>query len=63
MSFIFYELNPSDATFMKYHPIKDDEAWKVDLILEATEVKFGQLEVTEFKIEEMEEIIEYLCCS
>ena len=57
------ELNSSDAEFGKYHPLDDDQTWKVDLILEATDVKFERLEVDGFTKEEIEEIIEYLCCS
>ena len=57
------DLNPSDARLIKYHPLNDDETWKVNFILEATDVKFEQLEVDGFQLEEIEEIIDYLCCS
>ena len=57
------ELIPSDCSFVKYHPILEEDAWKVNFLLEATDVKFKQLEVDGFKTEEIEEIIDFLCCS
>ena len=57
------ELNPSDCKFVKYHPLRTDEYWKTDVILEAIDVKFEHLEVNGFSNTELEDIIEYLCCS
>ena len=57
------ELIPSDCSFVKYHPILEVDTWKVNFLLEATDVKFKQLEVDGFNTEEIEEIIDFLCCS
>ena len=57
------ELVPADCSVVKYHSISEDDKWKVNFILEATDVKFGQLEVNGFSPDEIEEIIEYLCSS
>ena len=53
------ELCPSDAELIEYHPIADEDKWKVNFILEAVD----QNEVPGFEDEEIEEILEYLCCS
>ena len=41
----------------------DDNRWRVSVIKELTDVKFGQLRVDEFSIEEIEEILQYACIS
>ena len=57
------ELVPADCSEVKYHPISENDKWKVNFIREATDVKFKQLEVNGFNPEEIEEIIDYLCSS
>ena len=57
------ELIPSHCSFVRFHPIHTEDKWKVNFALEATDVKFRQLEVDGFNNEETEEIIEFLCCS
>ena len=46
-----------------YEAISDDDLWKVDVIHELTDVKFGQLNIEGFDEEECEEILRYVCTS
>ena len=57
------ELVPSDCRFALYHPIEEYDAWKVGLILEATDIIYDRLDLKGFGREELKDIREYLCCS
>ena len=46
-----------------YEEIYDDDHWKVNVIHELTEVKFGQLEIEGFDDDEREEILRFVCTS
>ena len=48
---------------IEYHPVKNDDRWKVSVIKECIDVKFGRLDVDGFSADELEEICYYLCIS
>ena len=54
---------PSDSELIQYHPIADENKWRVNFILEAIDVRLDKNDVAGFEDEEIEEILEYLCCS
>ena len=48
---------------MKYHPISEEDKWKISFVNEITAVKFKQLNEDGFETEELEEILNFLCTS
>ena len=46
---------------IEYHPVHNDDRWKVSVIKECIDVKFGRLDVDGFSADELEEICYYLC--
>ena len=48
---------------MNYHQLREDEQWKVAIIKEVTDIKFGKLDVENFSIEEIDEMISSVCTS
>ena len=48
---------------IEYFPIKEAESWRIDAIKEVIEVKTRTLDIDNFKLEELEEILTYLCTS
>jgi hypothetical protein len=57
------DLAVSDVEKMKYHELSENDAWRVDAILELTDVKFKQATVDGFTDDEIEEILEHICTS
>ena len=57
------EINGSEIDKLKYHELNDEETWKVDMILELTDVKFKQATIEGFTDDELEEILEFVCTS
>ena len=55
------DLAVSDIEKMKYHELSENDAWRVDAILELTDVKFKQADG--FTDDEIEEILEHICRS
>ena len=46
---------------MNYAPIDENDKWKVNFIREKNDIKFNKLIVEDFSIEELDNILEYLC--
>ena len=53
----------SDINSVKYHPLNEDEQWKVNLVHELNGLKYGKLELDNFSDEEIEEMISFACTS
>ena len=47
----------------EYHTVDDDEKWKIDLVKELIDVRHDELTVEGLDMDELEEILEYLCIS
>ena len=56
-------LNKNDEKFGTYSTVLAENRWKVNLVKEITDVRFGNLQVENFSVEEMEEIQNYICSS
>ena len=54
------DLKKQDANCIQYHPLKDEDTWKVDCIRELVDVKNCQLRVDNFASEELSQILHYL---
>ena len=46
-----------------YMTIHDSERWKVELIKEITDIKFGVLDLYDYPHDELEDILKYICTS
>ena len=57
------QISVNDFKLIKYHPISEEDKWKISFINEITDVKFKQLDVDGFETEELEEILNFLCTS
>ena len=57
------DLLPADLSNLKYHPIQNEDKWKVSFLQEILEIKNGNLGVEDFKYDELDEIVEFLCVS
>ena len=56
-------MEKKEAENIKYHPIKSEDLWKVDVIREILEVKCRKLEIDDFNQDNLEDILTYLCTS
>ena len=57
------EVTRDDADKIEYFPIDDTEKWKITAIKEIIEVKNKAVAIENMKLEEIEEILTYLCTS
>ena len=57
------EFVPSDSECIEYHPINNNEKWRVPFISEIIESKHKQLEILNIADEDLEEMLTYLCVS
>jgi hypothetical protein len=53
----------TDIENIEYAKMSGDDMWRVNMIKEVTEVKFGQLSIEGFSIEECEEMLQFACIS
>ena len=54
-------LVPSDAMNIKYNEISEEQAWRVGVAKELTDVKLGELCVAGFSRKELNSILNYVC--
>ena len=53
-----------DATAdFEYHKLHEDEGWKANLAIELVEIRSGSLEVHGMEIDEIHQILQYVCTS
>lgn len=57
------ELTKDDANFIKYHPIADDDKWRVSSVRELVDIRESQLHVEGFKNHEINDILNFICTS
>ena len=53
----------SDVSTIQYHPIEDEDVWKVGVIHEIMDTQQGYAEIDGFHLDEIKEILEHLCVS
>ena len=41
----FSKLVPNDANQIRFNPIKEDDEWKLDMLNELTDAKFGEANI------------------
>ena len=57
------QISDTDIENIEYDNMSDDEVWRVNMIKEVTDVKFDQLTIEGFSIEECEEMLHFACIS
>ena len=57
------EIRIHDIKNLKYHKVMDENAWKIELVKEITEIKNHQLSLNEFSMEEITDILKDICTS
>ena len=57
------ETGKTNIDSIEYQPVRNEDKWKISVIKECIDVKFGWLEIDEFLFEELEEISSHLCVS
>ena len=57
------EIKKEDAKKIEYFPMDENDRWKVNVIKEIIEVKNNRLDIDNFELEELDEILTYLCTS
>ena len=57
------KVNIRNVRDFKYHPLTEEERWKVGLVKELNNVKFGKLELENFSEDEIDELISFACIS
>ena len=57
------QLDKIDASSVKYHPLREEEAWKVNLIKELIDIKFEKITVENLTMEEIEETVCFVATS
>lgn len=57
------EITAADIEKIVYAEIPEGNKWRVELIKEITDIKFGQLELNGFTKEECEEMLKFACVS
>ena len=57
------ELTKGDVKALKYQNVDENNAWKIKMIKEITDVQLNKLDVENFSKDELEEILSFLCTS
>ena len=57
------EITNDDIEHIEYAAISDENRWRIDLIREITDTKFGQLQIDGYSFEECEDILQFACVS
>ena len=57
------DVNISDIPAIRYHPLSEEEGWKVVLVKDLNNMKYGKLEVENLSTEEMDEMVSFVCSS
>ena len=55
------KLVPSDAFEIEFEPFLREKEWKIDLVMELLDVRYGQAGVENLTTVEVEEILQYIC--
>ena len=47
----------------EYHKVEETEAWKIDFVQELIDLRYGDLHVPGTEVDELKEILDYICTS
>ena len=55
------DLSPSDANTIEYEPVQLKDKWKVQLVKEITDIKFGEQVLENFPHDDLQKILDFIC--
>ena len=55
------DLDLSDADTLSYCEVPDSEKWRLDVVNELTEVKYGEFVLEGFSMDEVQEMLSDVC--
>ena len=58
-----HQLGDVKIAVIKYHPVRNEDKWKISVVQECIDVKLGKLIIDGFSVEELDEICSHLCVS
>ena len=57
------DLGPADADILEYHEVPEEESWRIDFAKEIVNIKYGELEANSILKDELDHIMNFICCS
>ena len=57
------KLVPSDISELEYVPIDEENKWKINMVNELIDVKWGKTCIEDFSTEEIDDILDNICTS
>ena len=57
------DLEASDADQIEYHPIPENEKWRVNILEDIIRARMNHSEIEGFSMEELDDIVEFVCTS
>ena len=55
------DISVKDIENFEYAAVKPEDQWKVNMVEEIIEARESQVNIENFEMEELDEILEYLC--
>ena len=55
------ELSTNDAINIKFMPVPEEEMWKINMVKEITDIKFGEQVLEDFPHDDLEKILHFIC--
>ena len=55
------ELSIHDANNIKFMPVPEEEMWKINMVKEITDIKFGEKVLEDFPHDDLEKILHFIC--
>ncbi len=56
-------LVPADVLDIEFVPVPQEDVWKINLVKELIDVKWGEASIAYFSTDEIDEILEQICTS
>ena len=57
------DLNVNNADMVEYHPIPQDELWRVNIIRDITDARQNNTVIEGFSIDELDGYMDFVCTS
>ena len=57
------DLEPSDADEIPYHPIPENEKWRLYILEDIIRARMNHSELEGFSVQELDDIVEFVCTS
>ena len=58
-----YDLIPDDSKLIFYHPVPEEESWRIPILNELIDERSWKVTIEGFSIEELDDLIDLICTS